>query len=139
MLEYLFNKVAALKAWTPLVTDPVSTLECLMEGVRIRWNKNVLGRKIGKINKINEKGGMPIMHWRVAVLKNTYSEKLLFQKIVWSIPWKGYSERQLFQITTIQKPIVKICEEWICIHSYLVELQRFTGFNLSCLNYHLCS
>ena len=47
---------------------------------------------------------MPIMHWRVAVLKNTYSEKLLFQKIdslintlkglLWkaTIPNNNYSE-----------------------------------------------
>ena len=53
------------------------------------------------------------LFWKIASLKTSCSEK-----------WKGYSERELFCITTILEPIVKIYEECFWVHSYSVELHR---------------
>ena len=37
---------------------------------------------------------------------------------------RGYSERELFCITTILKPIVKMYEQYLLVHSYSVEFHR---------------
>ena len=57
------------------------------------------------------------------------------------ITWKGYCERELFCITTILEPIVKIYEECLWVHLYSVEMQageqrrNWDSLLLACLVY----
>ena len=53
------------------------------------------------------------LFWKVAVQKNSYFKKIA--SLIDNLNWKGYFERELLLITSIQEPMVKAYEECLWV------------------------